>query len=418
MKFYVNYFGCRTNQAEIQEWIVDLENSGYALTHDMDEADFGILNTCSVTERAEKEIFRYVGKAYRKSNTPWFIAGCTVSNEKQTLQEKYKNYYFLDNTEKENIVAFIKEHFPVEEDNVIFHSSFRSRVFLKVHDGCNFRCSYCIVPSLRGKSRSFPAEEIVHKARYYASLGYKEIVLTGVNLSSYGYDIFPRENILNLVKSMNKIRRLAFIRLSSLDPRYLKYEFIKELSYLGKVADSFHFSFQSGSNSVLKRMKRGSRVLEYWKILEHFQHFFPEANLGADFLMGFPGETDKEFQETMAFFRDSPLTYAHIFPFSPREGTKAALMEQLPANIIHKRAREMKEINKTKRLQYRDRFRDRVVEGILTQEDPNYAMVVTRNFLSVRVPPVKGYKKKKVKVKINRVVNDNICEGVIYKGRR
>jgi threonylcarbamoyladenosine tRNA methylthiotransferase MtaB len=214
---------------------------------------------------------------------------------------------------------------------------------------------------------------------------------------------------------MNKIRRIRFIRLSTLDPRYIKYQFIKELSYVDKIADSFHFSFQNGSNPVLKRMKRGSKVLEYQKIMEHFHHFFPEANFGADLLLGFPGETDKEFQETLEFFRESILNYAHIFPFSPREGTKAALMEQLPVNVVRKRVRELKEINKNKRIEYRERFRDRVLEGILTEEDPNYSMVVTRNFLSVRVPPVKGYKKKKVKIRINRVVNENICEGTIVR---
>lgn len=150
MKFYVDYFGCRTNQAEIQEWIVDLEDSGYILTHKVEEARFGILNTCSVTERAEKDIFKFIGKVYRNTNAKWIIAGCTVSKEKQRLQEKYRNYYFFDNTEKQGLVDFIKEKFPVREDNVIYHSAFRSRVFLKVHDGCNFRCSYCIVPFLRG----------------------------------------------------------------------------------------------------------------------------------------------------------------------------------------------------------------------------------------------------------------------------
>ncbi len=415
MKFYVDYFGCRTNQAEIQEWIVDLEESGYKLTNNIAEADFGILNTCSVTERAENDIFKFINKVFRNTNTKWIIAGCTVSKEKKKLQDKYKNYYFFDNIEKQNLVDFIKETFPAADDNIIYHSSFRSRIFLKIHDGCNFRCSFCIVPFLRGKSKSLPASEIIKKATYFGSLGYKEIVLTGVNLSSYGYDLFPRENLLNLVQELNKIKRIEFIRLSSLDPRYIKYHFIKELSYIDKIADSFHFSFQSGSNQVLRRMKRGSKILEYHKILEHFLHFFPDANLGADILLGFPGETNKEFRDTLEFFRQSHLNYVHIFPFSPREGTKAALMEQLPVNIIQKRVKELREINKSKRIEYRERFMDKALEGILIEENPNYALIVTRNFLSVRVPPVKGYRKKKVKVKINRIVNENICEGTIIK---
>lgn len=412
MKFYVDYFGCRANQAEIQEWIIDLEDAGYQLTTDVSDADFGILNTCSVTERAEKDIYRFVHKAYKNTNLKWIIAGCTVSKDKERLQGKYKNYFFFDNSEKKELVEQVKELFPVE-DNIIYHSAYRSRVFLKVHDGCNFRCSFCIVPFLRGKSVSIPVEEVIKKARYYSSLGYREIVLTGINLSSYGYDLFPRQNLLQLVQGVNKIRGVRFIRLSSLDPRYLEYNFVKELSYIKKLADSFHFSFQSGSNPVLKRMKRGSRVAEYHRILDQFQQFFPAANLGADILVGFPGETDKEFRETMNFVSESRLTYTHIFPFSPREGTRAALMEQLPPNIVQKRARELKEINKMKRINYRERFRGKVLEGILIEENPNYSMVVTRNFLSVRVPPVKGFKKKKVFVKINRILNENICEGTM-----
>jgi threonylcarbamoyladenosine tRNA methylthiotransferase MtaB len=414
MKFYVDYFGCRSNQAEIQEWIIDLEDFGYRLTNNISDADFGILNTCSVTERAEKDIYKFINKVYKNSNIKWIITGCTVSKDKEHLQDKYKNYIFFTNEEKETLVDRIRDLFPTE-DNIIYHSAFRSRVFLKIHDGCNFRCSYCIVPYLRGKSVSIPTAEIVKKARYYSSLGYQEIVLTGINLSSYGYDLFPRENLLNVVQAINKIRRVSFIRLSSLDPRYLKYNFVKELSYVKKLADSFHFSFQNGSNSVLKRMKRGSRVSDYNRILDYFLRFFPNANLGADILVGFPGETDKEFRETLNFVSESPLTYTHIFPFSPREGTRAANMEQLPNHIIHKRAKELKEVNRMKRISYRERFREKILEGILIEEDPNYSMVVTRNFLSVRVPPIKGYKKKKVKVRINRILNENICEGKIIK---
>jgi threonylcarbamoyladenosine tRNA methylthiotransferase MtaB len=414
MKFYVDYFGCRANQAEIQDWIADLEESGYQLTHDVNEANFGILNTCSVTEKAEKDIYKFINRVYKKTNIKWLITGCTISKEKEKLRDRYKNYLFYDNREKKHLVEEIKGLFPTD-DTIIYHSAFRSRIFLKIHDGCNFRCSYCIVPFLRGKAVSLPASEVVDRARYFVSLGYREVVLTGINLSSYGYDLFPRENLLNLVQQLNKIKRLAFIRLSSLDPRYIRYNFVKELSYIDKLATSFHFSFQSASNPVLKRMKRGSKSIEYRKILDHFQHFFPEANYGADILVGFPGETDREFTETLNFVRENRLNYLHIFPYSPREGTKAALLEQLPSHIVRKRTRELKEVNKLMRLNYREKFRDRVLDGILTEEDENYAMIVTKNFLSVKVPPIRGYKKKKVKVRITRIVNENLCEGKIVR---
>jgi len=138
MKFYVDYFGCRSNQAEIQEWIIDLEDAGYQLTTDITEAEFGILNTCSVTERAEKDIYKFIHKVFDNTVIPWIIAGCTVSKEKNSLRERYKNYFFLDNKEKIKLVERVKELFPLHE-NVIYHSAFRSRIFLKIHAVCNFR---------------------------------------------------------------------------------------------------------------------------------------------------------------------------------------------------------------------------------------------------------------------------------------
>lgn len=412
MKFYVSYFGCRANQAEVQEWIIELENSGYQLTHHLNEADFAILNTCSVTRKAELDVFKFIRKAARQTDIPWIISGCTVSRESDILSEKYRNYIFLKNPEKQNLVEIVRESFP-NDDNIIYHSSFRSRIFLKIQDGCNFRCAYCVVPFLRGKSVSLSADEVEAKARFYASLGYREIVLTGINLSSYGYDLFPRENLLNLVQRLHDIKNIEFIRLSSLDPRYIRYTLIKELSYLDKIADSFHLSFQSGSDIMLRKMKRFNKTYDYRKILNHFRRFFPAANLGADFIVGFPEESDREYRETVDFIKESGLNYLHIFPFSPREGTKAALKEEVPQNIVRKRLKELQEINRNMRFAYKESFIHRNLPGILTEENEHYSLVITSNFLTVRIPPIKGYKKRKLTVRINRVLNENICEGEV-----
>ena len=411
MKFYVDYFGCRSNQAEIQECIIELENSGYRLTQHVSDADFGILNTCCVTAKAERDVLKFLKKVYNRTNIKWFVTGCMVSKEEKNLRTRYKNYLFVDNHHKKDLLNLAKEKFPIQQ-NIIFHSSFRSRIFLKIQDGCNFRCSFCIVPHLRGKSISVPAQQVVDRAKYLSSLGYREIILTGINLSSYGYDIFPRDNLLNVVKKISEIDQVDFIRLSSLDPRFIKYSFIKELSYIDKIADSFHFSFQSGSTPMLRKMKRGNKTLEYKKIMQDFVKFFPEANYGADIIVGFPGEEVKEFNETLEFIKETPLNYLHIFPFSPREGTMASLMDPLPPAVIKARVKELKELNRTMRLEYRDRFLNREIEGILIEDNENHGLVVTKNFLSVRIPPVQGFKKKKVKVKIKRILNENICEGI------
>ena len=414
MKFYVNNFGCRTNQAEIQEWITDLEKSGYQLTQDIDSANFGILNTCSLIEKTENDIYKYINRVYKKNNIKWVIAGCAVSRDKETLQKRYKNYYFYDNSEKHNLVEEIKGLFPAD-DTLIYHSAFRSRIFLKVQEGCNFRCSFCILPFLRGKSVSLPADEVLAKADYFASLGYREVLLTGTNLSSYGYDIFPRENLLNLVQRLNDIKGIDYIRLGLLDPRYVRYDMVKGLSQVEKLAHSFHFSFQSASYRILTSMKREIKPEEYTLVLDQFQQYFPDANYGADFMVGFPGETDKDFRKTANFVRESSLNYIHVFPYSPRPDTKAALMEQIPVHVIQKRLRELKEANRFMKLNYREGFKDEILEGILTEEDDNYAMVVTRNALTVRVPPIRGFKKKRVFVKINRIVNETLCEGTVYE---
>ncbi|HSQ35685.1 MAG TPA: MiaB/RimO family radical SAM methylthiotransferase [Candidatus Binatia bacterium] len=412
MKFVVDYFGCRSNQAEVQEWIGELENRGYELTSTPAEAGFGILNTCSVTAKAEKDVLRFIDRAYRSTNTKWFIVGCTVKQVKDLLSRKYANFLFFDNLEKKRLVETIAELFPVSS-RMIYHSAFKSRIFLKIQDGCNFRCAYCLVPFLRGKAQSLSKKEVLKKVRHSASLGYQEVVLTGINLSAYGYDLFPRETLLDLIAEIEPLKGVEVIRLSSLDPRFIKYHFVKELRNSAKIADSFHFSLQSGSDAVIRRMNRGGKSSEYLKILSHFRKFFPDANLGADMIVGFPGESDREFRETAAFIEASPLNYLHVFPFSPRPGTKAAALEPLPPEIVRARARELKELGGAMKLAYRERCRGKVLSGILIEENPNYSMVITRNFLSVRIPPVRGYKKRKLAVRIERVLNENLCEGSI-----
>ena len=412
MKFLAEYFGCRSNQAELQEWILELESSGYELTGSAADAEFGIVNTCCVTEKAERDVLRFINKIYRNTTAKWVVAGCSVSKEKQDLAGRFKNYYFFDNEEKARLVERIKEIFPIE-NNLIYHSSFKSRVFLKVQDGCNFRCSFCIVPALRGKSRSLTRDDVLDKARRYASLGYKEAVITGISLSSYGYDLFPRETLLSLIQDIHDLRRLEVIRLSSLDPRFIKYQFIQELSLLPKIADSFHFSIQSGSDTVLQKMKRGGKSRENMKILGYFREFFPRANLGADIIAGFPLESEKEFKETLQFVQESPLNYLHIFPFSARSGTPAALMAGVPVEVIRRRVGELKEINVKKKMEFREKFRGDVLEGVLIEENPGYSLLLTRNFLSVRIPPLKGFKKKRVKVRITRMLNENLLEGCL-----
>ena len=228
MKFYPNYFGCRTNQAEIQEWIIELENSGYRLSSNLSDADFGILNTCSVTERAEKDVLRFLKKVYKKTNDKWIITGCTVSKEKKALQNKYKNYFFLNNTDKEHLVNSIKKIFPINK-NIIYHSSFRSRIFLKIQDGCNNYCSFCKIPLARGKERSKKPEEIIDDISSFIKNGYEEVVLTGINLGSYNYNETTFYKLLQIIYEYFPDIRF---RISSIEPQYIDNKFLKTFNLL------------------------------------------------------------------------------------------------------------------------------------------------------------------------------------------
>jgi len=412
MKFYITYFGCRANQAEIQEWIINLEQIGYQLTRELEEANFAILNSCSITAKAEKEVLRHMSRMYQRSDIPWIIAGCSVNNLQQDLSARFPDYIFLNNEQKKELVTIVRQHFPVSEENLIYHSAYRSRLFLKIQDGCQFRCSYCIVPILRGKPSSLPPEEVIRKARHFVGMGYRELILTGINLSSYGHDLFPRPSLMNLLEKLSEIRDLHFIRLSSLDPRYISFDFIRQLSQLDKIAPSFHFSLQSGSDTVLKRMSRSSKTCHYHQMLEQFRLYFPDANLGADFITGFPQESEQEYLETLDFIHNSPLNYLHNFPFSPRPGTRAAEMPEIDPAIIRHRMAELTQLNHLRKTAFRERFIDRKLPGIVIEENPQHAVVVTSNFISVHIPPKTGYKRRKVWVRIERLLSDSLCQGI------
>lgn len=415
MKFYISYFGCRANQAEIQEWIISLEQLGYQLTRDLETADFAILNTCSITAKAEKDVVRHMERMYQRSDIPWIIAGCSVNNLRQSLTDRFPDYIFLDNEQKKDLVSVVSVHFPASEDNLIYHSAYRSRLFLKIQDGCQFRCSYCIVPLLRGKPVSLAPEEVLRRARLYVGMGYRELILTGINLSSYGHDLFPRPPFIDLIEKLSTIRDLQFIRLSSLDPRFLSYDFIRRLSGLEKVAHSFHFSLQSGSDSILRRMNRNSKAQQYHQLLDQFRRYFPDANMGADIIAGFPRESETEFRETIEFIHHSPLNYLHAFPFSPRPGTRAAEMPTVDPAVVSHRMAELTELNRLRKTAYREQFIGRKLPGILTEENPQHAVVVTHNYLNVHVPPRTGYKRRKVWVRIDRLLNDTLCQGSICR---
>ncbi len=413
MKFYLEYFGCRSNQAELQEIALELEKKGYQLTTSLEEASFAILNTCCVTANAEKDVYHYLKKNYRHSKTFWFITGCLV-NKEPALKDQFPDCLFLPNESKPMLVNIICEHFPLQS-NIIYHSGYKSRFFLKIQNGCNFRCTFCIVPFLRGNSESLPLPLIIKKARQISALGYQEVILTGINLSSYGYDLFPRQNLLDVVNEISSIRNIRLIRLSSLDPRFISYRFINALAKNTKIARHIHLSLQSGSEAVLRRMARFQKRSDMEKIINSFHNHFPDANIGADIIVGFPQETEDEFEETVDLIQKAALNYLHIFPYSARPQTKAFALKTIRPEIIRRRMQTLLEINREIKLRYRRKFLEKELPAILIDDRQDQATAITDNYLNITLKKARGLKKKFLTVRITRIINENLCEGEIVR---
>jgi len=411
MKFFVKSFGCRTNQAELQKWIRNLESRGYRYSSEEKNCRFGIYNTCSLTQKAEGKTCRNLKKHHQQyPDVPCVVTGCTVTRRERKLREEFPDYIFLPNSQKPHLIDSILKYFP-NSSNLIFSSIYRSRYFLKIQDGCNFRCSYCVIPSLRGKSRSIPMQTLVAEAKTAAQLGYREVVLTGINLTSYGNELDPRENLLDVIEEISRLDLIRRIRISSLDPRMVNFSFIKKLRGFPKVAQNFHLSFQSGSNRVLRDMKRYLKRSDYFRIMKDFTGFFPRANFGADFIVGFPGEEDRDFMDTMDLARNSGLNYLHIFPFSPMEGTKAFFYSPVSNHIIMKRVRQMRDLNQRLKISYRERMRDTCWDAVVVQERSSGCFVLTDNYLRVRIDRLPGLKKRLIRVKVKGIIDESTCQG-------
>jgi len=256
---------------------------------------------------------------------------------------------------------------------------------VKIQDGCNFRCSFCIIPAVRGKSKSKPLADILKEVENYVSHGFKEIVLCGIHLCSYGLDLNPRTSLIELIKKLeNKANK---IRLSSLDPRFLDSEKINYLTSSQIIAPHFHLSFQSGSKKILKKMNRNSDPEEYKEILYLFSKFSPDASIGTDIIVGFPGETDKEFEETYEFLKNSPLTYFHVFPFSPRPGTPAYDFPQINGKIKKERVNILRKLSAEKNFQFRKRFLNKTLKGIIIKHCKDFTEFLTYNYIKIKLPP-------------------------------
>jgi len=324
--FQTSFLGCRTNQAEIEEIQQELIKNGFRMAKPQEVPDFLIFNTCVVTKKAENEVGKFIRHFQRiYPKTFLIVMGCGVEAYTRKLINLPKTNLFLTSSRKGELIKILREKFlPASSRKYSFPSKFHQagRVLTKIQEGCNHRCSYCIVPLLRGKSKSIPEEEIINQIKELKS-DIKEIILVGTAISQWGQDLKPKKHILDLLKSLVRETSIPKITLSSLDPEVLDEKFAKFLAWENRLSPFLHLSLQSGSPKVLKDMGRKLDFNQLNNSIQLIKQRREEFILRADIIVGFPTETQENFQETLQLIKQLEIAFVHIFPFSPRPGTTA-----------------------------------------------------------------------------------------------
>ncbi len=357
--------GCRLNQSESDSLLSDFYKAGYEIVDFSDKADIFIINTCTVTGQSDHKSKYFINQACRRGDSPVVVVtGCMANHQREYLEKRNDITYIAENKIKSSIFTLVDSHIrkgkattnDLKEDLFDFspaEKSFHTRSFIKINDGCNNNCSYCVVPLVRGRAVSRPADSIADNIRKVVRLGYKEVVLTGVNVSCYCYEETGFED---LVEKILNIRGDFRVRISSIEPESMG-DKLTALFGNPKLCPHLHLCLQSGSNNILSKMRRVYNLSEYLRIVNRFKSKYPGINLTTDIIVGFPGETDKDFQETCNVVRDIGFSHVHTFKFSVRKGTDAAhLPDQVPEKIKHERGEIIRRISDENKYNYRRSF--------------------------------------------------------------
>ncbi|MBM76599.1 MAG: tRNA (N(6)-L-threonylcarbamoyladenosine(37)-C(2))-methylthiotransferase MtaB [Proteobacteria bacterium] len=375
MRVYLEFLGCRLNEAELSSWHRQLLSSGGSVVSTPEEADVLTLNTCAVTKQATRKSKQKLRSLHRRNPKAKIVAtGCYATLEPEKLKENLGVDLLVSNTEKDNLVSLIRSEFsngemPQAATNPHTQSAFsttRTRAFVKVQDGCRNRCSFCIVTVARGVERSRSIKDIISELHELQSLGHQEVVLTGVHLGGYGSDL--GSNLQELVEAVLKDTSIPRIRLGSLEPWDLPKGFFK-LWKNPRLCPHLHMPLQSGSNTILKRMIRRCTVEQYKTLTEDALQQNPDFHISSDIIVGFPGETQVEFDETLKTIDSLPFGDLHLFTYSPRSGTAATrLPNHVPKTLAKERHKILKQLASEK---YTERLSalDKTVRTVLWERD-------------------------------------------------
>lgn len=411
--------GCKLNFSETSTIARDLEEVGFARVEFEKGADIYIINTCSVTDQADKKCRNIVRKALKYNPNAFVVViGCYAQLKPKEIssingvdlvlgaQEKFKISDYLSKIDKNSSPVVMNKHIKhVNEFYPGYSQGDRVRSFFKVQDGCNYFCSFCTIPLARGKSRSGSVKQTILKAKELANSEVKEVVLTGVNIGDFGNG--TNENFYDLIKELDKIENIDRFRISSIEPDLLSDQIIEFVHNSNKFVPHFHIPLQSGSDQLLKSMRRRYDTKLYSDKIEKIKKLMPNACIGVDVIVGYPGETDEEFNKTMNFLKSLPISYLHVFTYSERANTTAPRMgEVVPMEERRKRSKQLRILSlKLKQKFYQEQIGSQEKVLLETKED-NSIYGFTENYIKVKIPGEIELKNNIVNVKLKELNSD------------
>ncbi len=415
------HFGCKVNQYETNGMIQAFKNKNYKIVDFNEKADIYIINTCTVTnmsDRKSRQILRQAKK--NNSNSIVVAVGCYVQVARQEIEKIPEIDLILGNNEKVDIVKFVEDFISSQNkiivDDVIHNKNYRdfgsvtytekTRAVIKVQDGCDRFCTYCVIPYARGRVRSRNPKNVINEISNIAKKGIKEVVITGIHVASYGKDFDYKYELIDLLEEINKIDGIERIRLGSIEPLLITEDFINRLKKLEKICHHFHLSLQSGCNETLQRMNRRYTIDEFEVIVNRLRKTYSDVILTTDIIVGFPNETDEEFEKTFEFLKKIKFYKMHIFKYSQRDGTKAAVMEnQISGQIKDIRSKRLLELSDINENEYLKSYIGKNVEVLFEEKDKEYYKGHTSNYMMVKVKTEDNLENKVLKVAIDSCYN-------------
>lgn len=428
-KAALHNLGCKVNAYETEAMQHLLEEAGYEIVPFTQKADVYVINTCSVTNMADRKSRQMLHKA--KKNNPDSIvvaAGCYVQTSEKEVLNDLSVDIVIGNDRKHDLVRLLEEYSldsvndTVDDINdgkhdfeelFIDQTKEHTRAFIKVQDGCNQFCSYCIIPYARGRVRSRRFENVIAEVERLAANGFKEVVLTGIHLSSYGVDFEKATGLLELIQAVNAVKGIERIRLGSLEPKIVTEHFASELSKLDKICPHFHLSLQSGCDATLKRMNRKYTTKEYERGCELLRKYFVHPAITTDVIVGFPGETEEEFEQTKAYLEHIHFYEMHIFKYSKRKGTRAAVMpDQIDEQIKAARSEKLIALGHDMSKEFRKFYIGKNEEVLFEEKavigDKEYFVGYTKEYVKVAKKTAENLENQIVSGRISGMLTDEI----------